>query len=517
MHHYYYVSAPSVSPKSPSDALKDAVKNSDNNGIDAALARGAKINGACLLIIAASDSNIDTIRHLIRKGADVNERNCAGQTCLFMHWNRHESDYADPFFDETGEILRLLLEAKGDLTIRDDNGDTPLIYAVRFSQAHDAMLLIKAGADYHARDALGLSIFDIAAKLGPAFVDLKPGLLKVLAVLPRDMRSLEENYTNTSPDVMLNAGVEKKDMELVRLALSKGAHPGIEHVCAVVQAGDVPLLRLLLENGADVKGTTASTVSCIHRLVFAPDDKVAELFRILHEAGAPINKQDSGGYTPIARAAFCRQAATLIKVLMQAGADLSIPTFQSGAPFIALVRGNTHASYDDYFFKRLMTQLLELPPEQLFPKGDPKWALQLGIEYSRHAFVEYAFRLKSPPPNAEQTYMAITLGNVEIVRTLLANGTPIKQMPSSLHCLMSTPTNTAPAILGMLLAAGADIEAVDPASGLTPVQCAATGRNQDIFISLAKAGANVTKKDKTGRTALELMQANTLWSEEKKA
>ncbi len=103
--------------------------------------------------------NPNTVRQMLKDGADVDHQDKKGKTAL------HRSAKAG--FVETAEIL---LDAGASVYIRDINDETPLFDVARSTikktdrQMTMIDLLVKAGADVGAKNRKGQSCYDVAKK-----------------------------------------------------------------------------------------------------------------------------------------------------------------------------------------------------------------------------------------------------------------------------------------------------------------------------------------------------------------
>lgn len=100
-----------------------------------------------LLMIAAGLANVDLVRLLLSRGAQVNARDATGRTALMGAAQQQSVD-----------ALRLLLDAGAEVDVRDQNGKTALMYAVSADVGHGtgcAEPLLAHGADANARHAVG--------------------------------------------------------------------------------------------------------------------------------------------------------------------------------------------------------------------------------------------------------------------------------------------------------------------------------------------------------------------------
>jgi len=72
----------------------------------------------------------------------------------------------------------------------------------------------------------------------------------------------------------------------------------------------------------------------------------------------------------------------------------------------------------------------------------------------------------------------------------------------------ATAFNTNPAIIKMLLKAGADVNARDKGGDTSLMRAARYNRNPAIIETLIESGANVKAKNKEGKTAIDYAKEN---------
>ena len=115
------------------------------------------------------------IKVLIEKGADIHKRDENGHTPLWWAIGKNEREIAellkgadvheededepDHFYwaicKRNIEIVKGLIEEGADIHERDENGHTPLWWAIRRNKREIAKVLIEKGADIHAKDCNG--------------------------------------------------------------------------------------------------------------------------------------------------------------------------------------------------------------------------------------------------------------------------------------------------------------------------------------------------------------------------
>ena len=85
---------------------------------------------------AALEGRTETVKALLRKGADVNAKDDSGRTALmFAVINLH------------GQTVKVLLEHGADVNARDDDGATPLMLAASCGDPEIVQTLLSRGAD----------------------------------------------------------------------------------------------------------------------------------------------------------------------------------------------------------------------------------------------------------------------------------------------------------------------------------------------------------------------------------
>lgn len=113
-------------------------------------------NGYTILMLAADHSgNAPIIEFLIQVRADIQAKEKNGQTALHFAANRQESD-----------VIKLLVQAGADINAQTKDGDTPLMKSIDTpaSEHNTAETLIKLGAKVNLQNQKGMTALMYACK-----------------------------------------------------------------------------------------------------------------------------------------------------------------------------------------------------------------------------------------------------------------------------------------------------------------------------------------------------------------
>ena len=260
------------------------------------LNEGAKIEarekwgGQTPLMWASARRHPAMMRLLIAKGADVNARSTV------RDYQRHVTAEGRPKSLDSGGLTPLLyaarencmacvdvlLESKADINLPDPDGVSPLLVAIMNANWDLARHLIEKGADVNQWDIFG-----------------ETPLLNAI-----NLRNRIDGGRNSIDPLNKTTGTE-----IVTTLLQRGANPnmplffkpanapgamntrGVTPLIRAVFNGDMEMVKLLLEHGADATLATADRQTPIHAALVgrSPEPQVLELIRLLHKAGTDIN------------------------------------------------------------------------------------------------------------------------------------------------------------------------------------------------------------------------------------
>jgi ankyrin repeat protein len=349
-----------------------------------------RLRGTTALMWAAANSNADAVRFLISKGADVSARSgttAPGRAPYLAPAGRNRiQDFiaghggsgahvalddpkaraeADKRLAEEKELAKSAIAAfpapkPTKPAAKQWGGLTPLQFAVREGSMETVKVLVDAGADVNQRSEFGWTALLVATqnryyKIGLLLLDhgadvniANEGGWTPLYIAT-DNRNIEAgDYPTRKPDmdhldyikrlfaahanpnVRMRSSTETRTIFTHQWLQEEGATPFLR----AAQSGDMVLLKLLLEHGADPKITTddkvtplmvASGIGWVEGVTYEwSPQQTLETVKMLLDLGADVNAQDLiDGRTALMGAAH-KGRNDVIELLVQHGADLSL-------------------------------------------------------------------------------------------------------------------------------------------------------------------------------------------------
>ncbi|HEV2177534.1 MAG TPA: ankyrin repeat domain-containing protein [Terriglobia bacterium] len=257
--------------------------------------------GSTPLMYAALYGDSDSVRQLLKRGADPNIRNEANATALM---------WAVGDFAKT----RLLVEHGADVNARSDNGRTPLmIAATRFGSAPVVKLLLDHGADPNAQSP---SLFGVMTPLAEAAYARDAVVIKMLLDRGASVKTAGFNP--------LGFAILTRCAQCVDLLIGSTSHDDLNTnlFLDAPPDGDSREIQMLLDHGADpnAKDPDGNTLLM---LAAASDALPLELAKALIARGVDVNAKNPKGETALD---FAKRAGhkPMVDLLVQAGAKESV-------------------------------------------------------------------------------------------------------------------------------------------------------------------------------------------------
>lgn len=306
--------------------------------------------GETALIRAAVEDHADAVRVLVEHGATVDAPSAAmdypsrraGQSVLGLgSWT--PVMYAAR--ENSLEAGRALIEAGADLDVQDPDGATALVIAIINAHYEFADMLIDAGAD--------TNIGDNEAGMGPLYaaVDMHrlavghgrgtPPPVGLLTAVDTARAVLEHG---ADPNATLKKPILTRTHTMGDTALGEGATP----LLRAAKSGDIEMVRLLVNHGADAFATMPNGTTALHFAAglgwrngspIAPsydqgtDAEAVATIDYLIELGLDVNAQNDAGDTPLHSAVAGRKSEPIVTRLLEHGAD---PRIENGREQTAL-------------------------------------------------------------------------------------------------------------------------------------------------------------------------------------
>ncbi|WP_342255471.1 ankyrin repeat domain-containing protein [Spiroplasma endosymbiont of Poecilobothrus nobilitatus] len=211
------------------------------------------------------------------------------------------------------EITKLLIDNGADVNLQDENGTTPIYYAISTDNIEIVKLLIDNGADVKNINKNGLTPLYYAIILD------KKEMVQFLINNGADVNLRDKN--GLTP---LHFAIDENNKEMVQFLINNGADVNIKitstgatilHYAIIKNKKE--MVKLLINNGADVNKGVDSLIP----LNYAIGEK-KEMIQLLIDNGADVNLQDENGLTPLYYA-INTENIEIVKLLLTNGADVN--------------------------------------------------------------------------------------------------------------------------------------------------------------------------------------------------
>ncbi len=295
--------------KNKETALSEAIKNENADVIIALMEGGASIDNGDVqnpIFIAVMTGNTSIIETLIQKGADINATDEYGNNAFHYVISSKRPE----------EMASYLISQKVDLEHKNNNGESPLFYAIKNGSITQAAILIKHKADVKTLDNAKQNLYFAAvmskSKAGVDFV----------RTYNKDI-----NAVNADRYTPLLMAISLESPEIVKKLIDLGADVELETVTtplwhAFSNSGGVKTdcLKVIVENGADINKKNDLGETVLLRSVVTGKEALTVAFI---QWGANVNIADSKGVYPIQHAVQ-QKASRIIGPLISGGADLQV-------------------------------------------------------------------------------------------------------------------------------------------------------------------------------------------------
>ena len=344
--------------------LMTAARTGNPEAVRVLIDKGAAVNAKdtiadqTALMFAITENHPEAVRVLLDHGADANARTTRVETPpattgnlqgIGRAQNREKpvpQGWMTPLLyaarDGRAEIARMLLAAGAKVNQTEANGESPLLVAISNGQTEIAQILLEQGADPNASDGFGRAPLwsavdyrnlDAAESSGTNGVDREPVLALIRALLDR----------GANPNVQTKVEPPSRRW-MMPFGARQWVNPaGQTPFVRASLAGDVAVMRLLLEHGADpniptLAGVTAlmsaAGIGWVPRQTYTePKESLLEAVRLCVEHGADVNAANLKGFTALHGAAY-RGLDDVVRFLVQKGAKLNAKDSEGRTPTV---------------------------------------------------------------------------------------------------------------------------------------------------------------------------------------
>ena len=259
---------------------------------------------------AVRRNDIPSINRILSAGTDISIKDEFGDTPL-MYAALHA----------TPEVVRGLLDHEADPNQANDEGATPLMRAAR--DFRKIRLLLASGAAVDAKSQNGRTALHIAAR--------QTGTGQALEVLLAG--DADVNVKDARGVTPLMEASQTGDVRSMKVLLKHGAAINMQRkngrtaLMAAVRSRRAEAVWFLIDRGADVNSQAGEGVSSNSKdtaLTMAAPRAVPGILRALLGADADIEARNAMGYTALMQAAYSDYVdAESVRVLLRAAADVS--------------------------------------------------------------------------------------------------------------------------------------------------------------------------------------------------
>jgi len=322
--------------------LLDAFKQGDRDAVSSLLKSLDKKTlagpeGTVALIWAVSRNDLQTVDLLLNAGANAKAANEYGATAL----------YAAAVLPDAAMTAKLLA-AGADPNAQLLSGETALMEAARRGNLATVRELLSGGAKPDAKEANGGQ-----TALMWAISERQSAVAEELV-----RRGADIHVRSKGGSTALMFAAQQGDVDSARILLAAGAKPNE----AVQRTGATPLIiasamgrtdvvSLLLEKGADPNAVDANGFNSLHRAARERDSVDIVKALLAHKADPNVRLRQERptitvngitlqGSTPLALAANLNNSE-VVKALVEAGADPSIPTEKNTTPMMLAAGAGT--------------------------------------------------------------------------------------------------------------------------------------------------------------------------------
>jgi ankyrin repeat protein len=349
--------------------LMHAARTGSAEAVSLLIKQGADVNarerrlGATALIWAVSEDRAAAARVLLNAGANPNARSAVtryphtppavvgdaleegvsyvGQTVL------PKGEWTPLMYAARQGALaaaRVLIDSRADLNLTDPDGTSALMFAIINGHYDVAELLLERGADVNLPDRTGMTPLYAAVDMHTlAFTFGRPDLTHTTVEATVGMIQTLLSY-GADPNASLKMRILKRVYNAGDPRLGEGATP----LMRAARGGDAPVMRMLIDQGAD-PGLLQTNGNSLLILAVGSDGRgrdgedaeagKLEAIAVCFDIGVPVNAANAAGDTAAHLAATSKSASSkVIELLVQHGVKFDVKNKAGRTPLDAALR-----------------------------------------------------------------------------------------------------------------------------------------------------------------------------------
>ena len=303
---------------------------------------------------AAEDGDINEVKRLISKGADVNKGNAIGFTPLISASYKGHLDI----------VTYLVEECQADVNKVDKENESPL--ALACSGQHFAVIdyLYKRGADVNVADNENCTPLYIASQEG------RKEVMRLLIRYNADVNTVSDYSTTPLTDAC-----ETGRLDLVKILIEEG-HADINKCDELGRSGvltaasnnDIHVLQYLYEKGADINNGSNSGYGSQSPLASTFDHNCYEAMEFLISKNADVEIVDEHGRTVPMNVCHCGNYPEYLKLLVEEGKAILTKKDKDNKTALDLAKEQGYEEMISYCSVHYEKQLLQKEVENLKKK-----------------------------------------------------------------------------------------------------------------------------------------------------
>jgi ankyrin repeat protein len=471
----------------------------------AALLLAAPLHAGARLSLAdaSMQGDVATMQALLKSGADPDARGQFGTPAL--HWRVDADDL---------EGARLLLKSGADANAVTERGISPLSIAIGNGNAAMVELLLKSGANASQLEPSGETQLMMAAEIGE---------LAVVKLLLEHGAAVDTRESGSGQSALMFAA-RAGHADIAALLLARGADVNaVTHRGApppFIAPNSVPGFGFgvgILRGGVPAdRGRREPAPGAMTPLHYAARQGHVDVARELVRAGAQVNAREANDITPLLMAISNHNVAAAT-FLMASGGDVNAADWYGRTPLWEAVNVRNlyvhNATFRNGVDRAPMLDLVKA----LIAAGANLNARTRETPPFRHHLLEITGSLEWVDFTGQTPFLSAALaGDVTVMKLLLAagadprigtfHGTSPLMAAAGVNWVVAQTYTEGPAQLleavKLCHSLGMDVNQAN-SMGITALHGAANRGSDDIIRYLVEQGADLTARDKEGRTALD--------------